>query len=303
MDYMVGTLGGAAYAAAVSVLIPHSTPLSEVGVLALAIAPLALAASLDSRFRIAPFSALIVLLIGGEVDAHPIQSAAMRVSEVALGGVVALAVSTLVLPERADKLGLEEAARVLDRIAAILQWLLAGFVRKLDMAEVDAARTDLGISLAVFQTFVVDAKRERMAALAPAPDFAPLLRTLIRLRHDLVILAGAASPPLSAPFAERVGPPLARVGEDASRFLKDAAAALGARRAPPPLKPAEASLDAFEAEVASLRRERATNLLSMDEAERLFALGFALRELFRNFAELQQRLQDRARPRRAKDER
>ena len=44
LEYIIGTVGGAIYAAIIGVLIPHGTPLAEAGVLALAIAPLALIA-------------------------------------------------------------------------------------------------------------------------------------------------------------------------------------------------------------------------------------------------------------------
>src|SRR5271165_5294769 len=100
VEYMIGTLGGAIYAAALGVLIPHTTAASQALVLALAIAPLALAAAINPSFRVAPFSAVTVLLIGGDIGASPIGSAVTRVSEVALGGLVAIAVSMLVFPER-----------------------------------------------------------------------------------------------------------------------------------------------------------------------------------------------------------
>jgi uncharacterized membrane protein YccC len=99
------------------VLIPHATAAAQALVLALALAPLALAAAISPSFRVAPFSAVIVLLIGGDIGASPIMSAVTRVSEVALGGLVAVAVSLLVFPERAHRLGLEAAAGILRKMA------------------------------------------------------------------------------------------------------------------------------------------------------------------------------------------
>ena len=111
VEYMIGTLGGAIYAAALGVLIPHTAAASQAVVLALAIAPLALAAAINPSFRVAPFSAVIVLLIGGDIGASPIGSAVTRVSEVAFGGLVAIVVSILVFPERAHRLSLEAAGQ------------------------------------------------------------------------------------------------------------------------------------------------------------------------------------------------
>jgi uncharacterized membrane protein YccC len=46
LDYVVGTLAGAVYAAAVGVVVPHVTALGQAVALTLAVAPLALAAAL-----------------------------------------------------------------------------------------------------------------------------------------------------------------------------------------------------------------------------------------------------------------
>ena len=97
-EYVLGTISGAIYAAAIGVLIPHTTTLALAGVLALTIAPLAFAAAVNPSFRSAPFTGAIVLLIAGQVGEGPIESALYRLLEVALGGGVAVVVSLLVLP-------------------------------------------------------------------------------------------------------------------------------------------------------------------------------------------------------------
>ena len=111
VEYMIGTLGGAIYAAALGVvLIPHTT-----------------AALAGSRSRACDRSAgarggdqseLPRRAVfprdraadRGDMGASPIGSAVTRVSEVAFCGLVAVAVSMLVLPERAHRLSLEVAA-------------------------------------------------------------------------------------------------------------------------------------------------------------------------------------------------
>jgi hypothetical protein len=110
---------------------------------------------------------------------------------------------------------------------------------------------------------------------------------LLRLRHDLVILwRAAAAGPLPGDIAHRLDPPLQRVGEAASQFLFGNAAALAEGRESPPLEPVEAALEAFDSEVASLRAEGLTRVLSTGDVERLFAVGFALEQMRRNFADL-----------------
>jgi uncharacterized membrane protein YccC len=89
-DYLAGTLGGAIYGGAIGVLIPHSSEIALLAVLALVVAPLALIAAINPRFSVAPVTAIIVLLIPIMTHASPIASALDCVMEVALGGVTYL---------------------------------------------------------------------------------------------------------------------------------------------------------------------------------------------------------------------
>src|ERR1700679_1610982 len=62
IDYLVGTLGGAVYAGAVAILVPHDGEIALLAVLALAVAPPAFLAAVNSSFNVAPFTAIIVVL-------------------------------------------------------------------------------------------------------------------------------------------------------------------------------------------------------------------------------------------------
>jgi hypothetical protein len=56
---------------------------------------------------------------------------------------------------------------------------------------------------------------------------------------------------------------------------------------PPPLDGVEVALKAYTSEIASLRDEALTPSLSINEAERLFALGFAFEQLHQHFSDLE----------------
>jgi uncharacterized membrane protein YccC len=142
-DYVLGTFAGAVYATIVS-LIPHNTPLATAAVLALAIAPLAYAAARNPVFRVAPFTALIVLLLAGEFREGPIAAASIRLFEVAFGGVVAVAVSLLILPERAHSVGKRQAVIALRGLAELLPTLLSGLGRKADVEQVSVLQRGAG---------------------------------------------------------------------------------------------------------------------------------------------------------------
>jgi hypothetical protein len=69
-------------------------------------------------------------------------------------------------------------------------------------------------------------------------------------------------------------------------YLRGSSAALVARRSPPLLDAVEATFDGYAAEIAALRREGLTRGLPGDAGERLFAPGFALEQLRRDFKDL-----------------
>jgi hypothetical protein len=184
--------------------------------LTLAVAPLSLAAALRPSFRVAPFSAVLVLLIGGALCENPAISVVVRVLEVALGGATAAAVSMLVFPERAHKLGIEAASRILRDMASLLPAVLDAFTQSADLNGTRRRQDDLGRAVGAFDDLVAEARRERMVSFTRDVDPPPLSRTLLRLRHDFVILIRAAAEPLPDAVAERLAPPLARFGREGS---------------------------------------------------------------------------------------
>ena len=294
-DYLVGTLGGAIYGGAIGVLIPHASEIALLAVLALAVTPLAFIAAINPRFSVAPITAIIVLLIPTMTHATPFASAFDRVIEVALGGVTGLVVSFLLLPASAHPQVVRAAARTLDEMAGALGELLAGLTQGLDVEALHRIQDGIGQALVHMNVVGAEAERERSARLLTAgPDTGPLLRTLLRLRHDLVIIGRAATIPLPEAFTSRLEAPLAQIGSAFAGYFRGSGAALRAGASPPPLDAAEAALDVYAAEIAALRSEGLTRSLPGDEAERFFALGFALEQMHSNFKDLERCVAERA---------
>jgi uncharacterized membrane protein YccC len=287
LDYLVGTLGGAVYGGAIGVLIPHSSEVALLAVLALAVAPLALLAAVNPRFSVAPITAIIVLLIPTITDTSPIASALDRVLEVALGGITGLVVSFVLLPANAHPQVARAAARTLDQMARALGDLLAGLKRGLDTDALHRIQDSIGQALVQMNVVGDEAEHERSARLSAGPDTGPLLRTLLRLRHDLVMIGRAASGTLPEPVRARLESPLEQAGAALVDYLRASAAALQTGRPPPSLKDVESALDAYAAEIAALRRDGLTIALPGDEAERFFALGFALEQMRNDFKDLE----------------
>jgi uncharacterized membrane protein YccC len=286
IDYLASTLGGALYAGAVGAIIPHANEIAVYAALAIAVAPVALVAATNPRFRAAPLTAAMVFMAPTITHTGPIASAFERLTEVAVGGVVGLVVSFFVLPARAQELAIESAARMLGLMADTLPQIFAGFVGERDGTAIRNVQDNIGASLARLNTIFDEAKHERSVRLAHLPDPTPLLRTLLRLRHDLIMIGRAAMLPLPHELQLRLGKMLAAFAESARNYLRANSAALLSRRGPAPLGGVEAALNAYAAEIGMVRREGLTRDLQTDAVERLFALGFTLEQLHHHFADL-----------------
>ena len=65
IEYAVGTLGGAVYAGVIATILPPTGELASLSDLVVVVAPLALLAAFNPTFRVAPFTAVIVV-VGSE---------------------------------------------------------------------------------------------------------------------------------------------------------------------------------------------------------------------------------------------
>jgi len=286
LDYLASTIGGAVYAGAVGALIPHTNELVLLAALAIAVAPPALVAATNPRFRTAPFTAVMVFLAPGITHAGPIASAFERVIEVGVGAIVGLVVSLLVLPARAHEIVIAVASRMLTLIAEALPQLLAGCTNAAEEAAIRRAQDNVGSALARVQAIAPEAQHEQIAGIPGGLDSGPLLRTLLRLRHDLVMIGRAAVVPLPESLCARLGERVASVANTAANYLRAASAALTSGRLPPSLNAFEAALDAYSSEVAAVRSQGLTREISNEALERLFALGFTLELMHRHFIDL-----------------
>jgi hypothetical protein len=118
------------------------------------------------------------------------------------------------------------------------------------------------------------------------------LRTLLRLRHDLVMIGRAAEAPLPEAFRTRLAPLLAHVSETVRDNWQETAVALRGRRAPPSLDAVVSALDGYAAQMAALRRDGLTRDLPTDEVDRIFVLGFALEHLRQHLEDLRRCVQE-----------
>jgi uncharacterized membrane protein YccC len=286
-DYLVGTLGGAIYGGAIAVLIPHSGEVTLLVVLVLAVAPLAFVAAINPSLNVATVTAIIVLLLPAMNHGNPLDSAIDRVLEVAVGALTGLAVSFLVLPARAHSQIRTSAAHVLELMASALNELLSGLTRSLDNDALHSLQAGIGAALTGLNAVGAEAERERAARLSTGPDTGPLLRTILRLRHDLVMVGRASVVPLPVDLQRRLAVPLAGINNTMVEYLRMMAAALRTGRGTPAIRPVQVALETYAAEVAAVRSDGLTRGVPGDVAERFFALGFSLEQMRQNLKDLE----------------
>ncbi len=295
MDYLAGTLGGALYGGAVVTLIPQPNEMALAAVLVIAVAPPAVLGAINPRFNVATVTSVMLVMVPGMTHTGPIESAVFRVIEVAVGAMTALAVSFLILPARAHSLAIEAAAQMLDLAARSLSDLFAGFVKARDAAAMARIHDSIGQALLRLNTVAAEARHERIGFIDGAPELGPLLRTLLRLRHDLVMIGRASAEPLPDAIRQRLADPLARVAETAADYMRGSGEALVARQRPAPLDSAEAALGGCAQAFAAIRHDGLTRGLPVDTVERIFALGFALEQLRHNLHDLERCVAETAR--------
>ncbi|MCG2630680.1 FUSC family protein [Bradyrhizobium sp. WYCCWR 13023] len=285
-DYMLGTIGGAIYGGAIAILIPYSSELGLLGLLMLAVAPLSFLAALYPNLSSATVTAVIVLVLPSMHHADPMASAIDRVCEVSVGAVTGLLVSFLVLPSRAVRQIRASAAKLLELIAEAFNELLAGLTRGRDNDALHRIQDGIGTAMVGMNTIGAEAERERSARLSSGPDTGPLLRTILRLRHDVVMIGRATVVPLPAEVQVRLAGPLAEVSTAILRFLKSAAEALREGAGAPPIHPVHVALAHYSEAVAAVRQDGLIRGHTSDTAERFFALGFSLEQMHQNLCDL-----------------
>jgi uncharacterized membrane protein YccC len=165
IDRVIGTIGGAVAGGAVGYLVPHHSVFSLGVALVIALAPLTLVAALWPNYRIAPLTAVIVLLTPGAQQLGPVDSAIFRIVEITLGSFVGLGVSLVLLPARAHGLVISTAARALSLLADLLGDWLAVLAGGRDRTRITNLQDDIRAAMARLE--IVAGNRRGMESATP----------------------------------------------------------------------------------------------------------------------------------------
>ena len=292
MERLTGSLCGALVGAIAAILLPSHTPLLVGLVLLLAVAPLALLTAFSPGFRIAPVTAIIVLLSTGATTLGPLGYALDRLLEIALGTVIGVGVSLLVAPARAHAQVREAASQATTLLAEIMA-ALAPAVRT-GAPDLGTLPTRVQAALNRLDMAVEEAARERRSRLSDDADAEPLFRTLRRLRQDIL----GFNRMLNAAWPEQVQATLAAPwsvqAEAIVATLRSLAKDLITRRAPEDAAALRTGVADFNAAIDAVRRDGLTRDLPADMVGRILGSAFLADQLYRDLDDLVARVREAA---------
>jgi uncharacterized membrane protein YccC len=287
LEQFVGSVFGAVWGAAVTLAVPHDGLVARGVALVIAVAPLAVLTTFSPGFRIAPITAILVLLSSMGIAMGPLGFAVERLLEIGLGCAVGLGVSVVVAPAHAYDAVLNVAGQVARLLADQLD-ILADIWEHQEI-DVSALPTEIRTMLGKLEALALEAARERRSRLDREPDPEPLARTLARLHTDVSTFGRILVEPLPEAVHEQLAGPWATVARSAALALRHASLALPARQGPAKLDSLLEGIGLYEAAVDEVRRTGATRGLPNEAVGRAFALGFILEQFWRNLEDLMQR--------------
>ena len=177
---------------AVVAVVQPSLGLPDYLALVLAVAPLAAMAAIRPRLRIAPLTAVIILL-AAPADVGTL-AALERILEIALGTGVGLAASLLIFP------ALHLPAPPRCEALRLLGWLvhahLMGATAHGDEGAIVERLAKMRGAIAAAEASGAEVTRERASHVSDVDDPLPILRSLRRVRSDVALLSRATSLPL-----------------------------------------------------------------------------------------------------------
>ncbi|HZV21336.1 MAG TPA: FUSC family protein [Hyphomicrobiales bacterium] len=284
-----GTLGGAAWGAVIAVAIVHNNATTLAIALLAAIAPLGLLTAFRPDFRVAPPTAIIVLMSGSLQTADPLLSALSRVLEITLGSAVAIVVALFVLPAHAHGLLARAAASALSTMADLVLLLKAAPSTGLTADGLSRVQSRMRSEIAQAEARAEEATLERANRLSDGPDPEPLSRTLRRLRHDLAILTRALRNPFSKGLQGHFEAPLSKLFDALGEVLAQTSKALTAGGPPPELDKMRAAVEEYK---AAAEHHGMTFGASSDDAQRIFVLLFLFDQMLKNLEDLGDRTRE-----------
>lgn len=283
-EQFFASVAGALCGAGAAALILPQDPFSTATALMLALSPLAMLGALSRGFRVAPISAVIILLEGPGFELNTLALALDRVLGVALGCGVGVLVSLIVFPARALPAVVATSCTITELLAKQMELLSksAAAVRRERSALAAGVRENL-MQLADLVQEATHERRGRTSHFSGAPR---LLRTLRRLRHDVDMLRRAGRETGSEELPDRIAAPWRRAGESAAQTLNGIAQILAGQDVPEDFNTLAPAVRNYLTTLDEMRKSGEAARLSPVILRRIFGIGFALEQLRRDIGDM-----------------
>ena len=291
-DRLIGTVVGA-FVGAGAVYLKGTTALDQGLVLCAVVAVLAFAAAVRPSLKVAPITAVIVI-IAGPHDVGPLHAALMRTAEITIGGVVGVCATLFIFPARAHDAAVDHLAKTMRQVADLLA-LHREQLNGVDVADsIQSTQVAIRTSLAAVEAAMSEAVHETASRLSDrdVPEAVP--RTLWRIRGDVVTIGRALDARLPPTVLEHLRPAVSDLLAAQSDRLRACAAAIRNRTVLDKAQAMAVAHSGFQEAVETMRVQGLTDVLGFDVASRVFGLVFAQENLFANIGDLSDRVTEMA---------
>jgi hypothetical protein len=172
--------------------------------------------------------------------------------------------------------------------------LIGGLTTEAGRPAVAAIHARIRASLKAMEAAADEATRERKGHVTDRADPEPLVRTLYRVRHDLVMVGRATARPLPEPVADTLLPCLFALRDAAVALLRAIAIGLRTGGGVVPDEAFDAALKSYVGDMDRLRADGQTRSLAGEDVGRLYALRFAFEQLGLDLRDLSARVREHA---------
>ncbi|MDI4666517.1 FUSC family protein [Xanthobacter autotrophicus] len=294
IDRALGTVVGGVVGVAAAMLAGNSAVLTYAA-LGIAVFLTATLSARSASYKLAPVTVVIVLLADPS-HVEPWLSGLHRVFEIAVGGVVGMASSILILPERALLRLFPHCAKALRLNARLLELGRDGLVgRGLDPGDLDRLNAEARVALRAADARISEALTEQVGGLVGQADPAPVVRSCRRLWHSVIILLRGADRPMDKDVAQRVAPSLDAAVAALSASMHALADRLDGQEVAgldEKAQAARAAVAALEAEAERLNGEGVLETAGADTLTSLFAAVSACNHVRENLEDLAARFEE-----------
>lgn len=277
-------IAGAICGAGAAVLILPQDPATTAIALAVALSPLALLSALSPGFRVAPISAVIILLEGPGFEIDTLTLAFDRVLGVTLGCAAGVAVSLIVLPSRALSAAVDTSGRVAGLLARQMMVLAKGGAST--RGEHGRLAAQVREHLTQLADLVEEAEHERRGRSRRYSGAPRLLRTLRRLRHNTDMLRRAGRDVGGDALPRSIAVSWRRAAESAAETLSGIADMLAGEDVSADFDTLTPAVRNYLSTLEEMRKNGETVTLPPATLRRMFGIGFTLDEFRRDAADM-----------------